>query len=188
MSIKSLKRLNKEIKKCKKCPQLNIKGITESVPSYGDINSNIILIGQSPCSKDIKTQFPFSGKTGKFLEQIFSEIKIKKSALFVTNVLHCHPPHNRPSKPFEIENCRDFLKKEIEIVNPQLIITLGKDASQWFLGKIKLNEVTYKLTKWNNYCLLFPMYHPSFIIKQKSEVKKEFKEKLRDIINQWYKK
>lgn len=120
--------LDVDIKACHKCEGLNIKGITENAPGYGNIASPIMIIGQSLCTQCMSTQIPFTGGSGIILDKAFAKAGVKKSDLFITNLVHCHPPDNRPSKISEIINCREFLQKEIDLVNPILIIGLGREV------------------------------------------------------------
>lgn len=186
MSIKEhvKKQLDEEIKQCHRCPGMNVRGITENAPGYGDINSTIMLVGQSLCHKCIESQIPFTGGSGVLLDRIFYKVGINNRDIFITNVIHCHPPHNRPSYSYEIRNCRYFLKKEIEIVKPKIIIALGKDAMQWFLEKVNLREVLYKLILWKGF-YIYPVHHPSYVMKKGDRVKKYFEKNLIKIMERW---
>jgi uracil-DNA glycosylase family 4 len=182
--MKLIKRLNNELRHCRKCPGLNVQSITENAPGYGNLNSKVMLIGQSLCYKCMESQIPFTGGSGIFLDRVFEGLGILKSQLFITNVVHCHTPRNRPSKTSEIENCHHFLEKEIEIIQPRLIVALGKDATQWFLGKVRLGDVLYRQALWNN-VLIYPTYHPSFIKKRGDEATRHFVSSLAKVIGQW---
>ncbi len=81
----------------------------------------------------MQTQVPFTGGSGRLLDQAFDLASVCKEQLYITNVVHCHPPDNRPSRPEEIENCSEYLCRELEIVRPKLVIGLGKDAREWLL-------------------------------------------------------
>ncbi|MEZ0385225.1 uracil-DNA glycosylase family protein [Mycobacterium sp. pW045] len=122
------KQLDADIKACRKCPKLNIPGVTESAPGYGSLTSPVVLVGQSLCEQCMAVQEPFFEKSGDVLQAAIDRADVDKSDLFITNAVHCHPPKNRPSRTYEIENCRPFLRRELELVQPRLVIALGNDA------------------------------------------------------------
>jgi DNA polymerase len=122
------KQLDEHIKACRLCPGLNIPDVTESAPGYGSLTSPVVLVGQSLCEQCMAAQEPFFEKTGDVLQAAIARTTVKKSDLFITNAVHCHPPKNRPSRAYEIENCRSFLRRELELVQPRLVIALGNDA------------------------------------------------------------
>lgn len=117
------------IKVCRLCPGLNIAGETESAPGYGAVDSPVALVGQSLCGKlCMESQIPFTGGSGCLLDQSFERAGILKRDVFITNVVHCHPPKNRESLPDWISNCSPYLSLELRIVQPKLVIGLGQDA------------------------------------------------------------
>ncbi len=122
-------KLAEQIRTCDKCAGLNKKGKTQSAPGYGNVRSPIVIVGQSLCGPCMKEQQPFFGGTGKLLDQAFRNAgRDKKRDLYITNVVHCHPPRNRRSEQHEIENCASYLTEELDIVRPRLVIGLGGDA------------------------------------------------------------
>src|SRR5207249_3108523 len=101
--------LANQVKQCHKCEGLNLERLTESSPGFGNLNSKVIIVGQSLCRKCMETQIPFTGGSGRLLDQAFKIANMKKSDVFITNVVHCHTPDNRKSLPHEIANCSPFL-------------------------------------------------------------------------------
>jgi uracil-DNA glycosylase len=124
-----LLRLAEQVKACRRCPGLNIRGVTESAPGYGSGTSPVMIVGQSLCGPCMATQIPFTGGCGALLDTAFERAGVAKASLFITNVVHCHPPDNRPSQEHEIANCAHHLEAEVSIVRPVAAIGLGKDAS-----------------------------------------------------------
>ncbi|MEB3063672.1 uracil-DNA glycosylase [[Mycobacterium] zoologicum] len=117
------------IKVCRLCPGLNIAGETESAPGYGAVDSPVALVGQSLCGKlCMDSQIPFTGGSGQLLDQSFERARIEKRDVFITNVVHCHPPQNRESLDTWVSNCSPYLNLELKIVRPRLVIGLGQDA------------------------------------------------------------
>ncbi len=125
-----LKQLSFLLHGCSKCTDLNIPGVTESAPGYGDPNAAIFFVGQSLCTLCMATQMPFTMGSGYALDAALALSGIKRRDIFMSNVVHCHPPKNRASTRKEINNCLLFLYTEIEIVKPKVIICLGADAAK----------------------------------------------------------
>lgn len=121
-------RLADRIRACTKCEGLNIPGKTQSAPGFGSVPSPVAIVGQSLCGPCMAKQEPFYGGTGALLESAFVAAGRRKSDLYISNVVHCHPPRNRPSHPTEIANCRPYLEEELALVRPRLVIGLGRDA------------------------------------------------------------
>jgi uracil-DNA glycosylase len=122
--------LDEQIRSCGKCGvHMNVKGVTQAAPGFGSVRSPVVIVGQSLCGGPcMQREEPFVGGCGKLLDTSFDRAKIDKADLFITNVVHCHPPRNRKSLPEWIENCTPYLHTELRIVQPSLVIGLGKDA------------------------------------------------------------
>jgi uracil-DNA glycosylase family 4 len=116
---------------CRRCPGLNVDGVTGSAPGYGSETSPVMLVGQSLCKLCMKEPpEPFRGGSEWLITRALKRADRVKEDLFVTNVVHCHPapPDDRPSEPHEIANCAEYLRRELALVRPQLIVALGGDA------------------------------------------------------------
>lgn len=122
--------LDDEIKRCRRCEGMNIPGVTESAPGYGCVSSPVVLVGQSLCEKCMDTQIPFTGGSGDLIDEGIALAGLRKDQVFISNAVHCHPPKNRASHQHEIVNCAPFLHRELELVRPRLVITLGRDAER----------------------------------------------------------
>ena len=94
----------------------NIPAVTQSAPGYGAVHSPVVIVGQSLCGPCMASQIPFTGGSGRFLDRSLAVADLAKEDIFITNVVHCHPPANRPSQPHEIANCRPYLHRELAIV------------------------------------------------------------------------
>ncbi|WP_111511877.1 uracil-DNA glycosylase family protein [Mycobacterium kyogaense] len=123
-------RLDDEIRSCTRCAELNVPGKTQAAPGWGDIDSPVAIVGQSLCDQCMEPQEPFFEGSGSLLNQAFSAADHPKSQMFVTNAVHCHPPGNRKSELHEIVNCAPYLYRELQIVQPRLVIGLGEDAER----------------------------------------------------------
>lgn len=128
--LKMMEAVKAEIVQCQRCDGMNVHDVTQAAPGYGSPQSPVVVVGQSLCGKPcMRAQIPFTGGSGRFLNLGLERAGLTKSDIFTTNVVHCHPPDNRPSLPHEIENCRPYLLRELEIIQPRLVVGLGKDAS-----------------------------------------------------------
>ena len=175
--------INKEIKKCSMCEGLNNHALgTLNAPGYGDIKSNVVFIGQSLCGTPcIQAQIPFTGGSGKLLDQAFFQANINKNQIYTTNVVKCHPPNNRKSKKQEISNCTPYLQQELKLIKPKNIICLGKDAWAFFNLPIKKPCTEDILVDDTNTTIHF-VYHPSYIMKQKQPIRQSYIKSLAKVI------
>ena len=120
-----------DIAACRRCPGLNVEGVTGSAPGYGSETSPVMLVGQSLCKRCMKDPpEPFRGGSEWLITHALTRADRRKEELFVTNVVHCHPapPDDRHSQQHEIANCARFLRRELALVRPQLVVALGGDA------------------------------------------------------------
>lgn len=122
--------LKTDIKTCTRCgPDMNVPDFTESAPGYGSVCSPVVIVGQSLCGKPcMDSQIPFTGGSGKLIDEALDNIGKDKRDVFTTNVVHCHPPSNRSSLSEWKRNCTPYLHRELAMVEPRLIIGLGGDA------------------------------------------------------------
>ena len=143
-----------------------------------------MIVGQSLCGPCMATQVPFTGGSGRLLDRCFEHANVLKSQVFTTNVVHCHPPRNRPSLPHEVENCVEYLKREIELLTgARLIIALGRDAQtvlrrefqglQWISNAEELSSRVLNC---------FAARHPSFIMRQRQSVREAYVATIGDMI------
>lgn len=155
-----LEKLHLKIKKCKKCPLW--KKRKNVVPGEGSINAKIFCIGMAPGVEEDKIGKPFRGRAGQLLNELLKIAKIKREKIFITSVLKCltQPPPNRKPTKKEIEACLPYLKKQIEIINPQDFILLGEVAFLVFFPGKKLKDFRGKKIKKDNK-EYFVTYHPA---------------------------
>jgi len=154
-----LKAVETDIKNCRKCPEFNIKSPYISLAGQGNPDARLMFVAQSPCELCAVRQKVFYKGSGEIFDMCLREINEKRSSVFITNVCKCHTPNNRPNNKAEIDNCRHFLEKEIEIINPKIIIALGKQAKDWF-----------GITDWNKFedwqgRVVYALAHPAFIMR-----------------------
>lgn len=178
---KKLEKLNHGIKNCKKC--LLWKTRIKTVPGEGPANSRIMIIGQAPGAEENKNGRPFQGRAGRFLNQLLRTARIKRERVFVTSPVKCFPPKNRKPVKKEIESCSPWLKRQIEIINPQKFILLGEVAFKTFFPQKELSSFRGKWIKKDGK-KYFITYHPAAGIrfqKFKKILEKDFKKIRKDV-------
>lgn len=162
-----MKELINEILNCKKCPLWRTR--TNAVPGEGSLNTDIMFIGEAPGRNEDLQGRPFVGAAGKLLTELISKIGLQRSEVYITNVVKCRPPGNRDPTPEEIKACSPYLDKQIQIIKPKIIITLGRHSTKYILSKanIKVNSITkvhgkvFRLNIYNMHIKVIPTYHPA---------------------------
>jgi len=135
-----------------------------------------MLIGEAPGYHEQVARRPFVGRSGQLLRQTLVEVGLPPATVFISNIVKARPPENRDPTPQEIEAFRPFLNREIEIIDPKLIITLGRYSMQKFLSYVKITQVHGRLHKvsWNQKTVfILPMYHPAAALRA-TQVKQSF--------------
>jgi uracil-DNA glycosylase family 4 len=164
--------LDDEIRACRRCKDMNEKGVTQAAPGWGSLDSPVAIVGQSLCEQCMEPQEPFYEGSGSLLDKSYERAGYMKAQTFVTNAVHCHPRGNRESQNHEIVNCSSYLYRELEIVRPRLVIGLGEDAKR----VLSFFYPTARVVPWpfiapSNVrsktvpCLLFAK-HPSWVKRQ----------------------
>ena len=137
----------------------------KSVPGEGPDNARIMFIGEGPGFHENQQGRPFVGQAGKFLDELLSVSGLKRETVFITNVVKCRPPGNRDPQPEELEACSKFLDRQIEIINPEIIVTLGRFSMAKFFGQVKISQIHGAIRK-NDQKYVVAMYHPAAALHQ----------------------
>lgn len=160
---KQLDKLNKAISACSKCALRS--SCSRVVFGEGNPEAEIMFIGEAPGKKEDETGQPFVGSSGKILDKMLASIHIKRENVYITNACKCRPPENRDPLSEEINICWPWLLKQIEIIKPKVVITLGKYALNYFLPTAKISEAHGRLIHINIKKIgelnIFPLYHPA---------------------------
>ncbi|RKX70000.1 uracil-DNA glycosylase [candidate division WOR-3 bacterium] len=131
----------------------------------GNPSADLILIGEAPGKEEDKEGRPFIGRAGRLLREMLTQIGLSESDLYITNVVKCHPPYDRDPKKDEISACLPYLKQQIRIIQPRLILTLGRIAASALMGKeISITKIHGKLFAYEGIRLI-PTFHPAFLIR-----------------------
>jgi DNA polymerase len=148
-----------EIKDCRKCPLWKTR--TNLVFGSGSQRARVMFIGEAPGYHEDKQGKPFVGAAGQLLDSLLSSIGLKREEVFIGNVLKCRPPENRDPLLQEIETCKGYLYRQIEIINPPVICTLGRFSTNLILGReVSISKVRGKIFKVNGRTLI-PIFHPA---------------------------
>jgi uracil-DNA glycosylase family 4 len=150
----------KELASCMKQSDL-YKGAKQAVPGAGNPDADIMVIGEAPGKKEDETGIPFMGAAGKFLNQLLESINIKREDIFIANCIKHRPPENRDPLPEEIAIYTPWLQGQIDIINPSVIITLGRFSMDFVLGKGLVISQVHGQPKQKNRKVVIPMYHPA---------------------------
>jgi len=158
-----LDKINNEILSCTTCP-LHLSRIN-AVPGKGAVNADIIFIGEGPGEmEDIKGE-PFVGRAGELLTKMLAAINLKREEVYITNIVKCRPPNNRTPLPEEVDRCFPYLDKQIDLIDPLIICSLGGPAAHALLGtntvisKLRGTIHQYKDTP------LIPTFHPAAVLR-----------------------
>jgi uracil-DNA glycosylase family 4 len=161
-----LERLAKKIRVCTKCELHRAR--KNAVPGEGPAHAEIMLIGEGPGAREDEQGRPFVGASGKFLDQLLEEAGVTRADVWITNVVKCRPPGNRDPLPDEVETCTgNYLQHQIEIVNPSIIVTLGRHSMGWFFKGAKITQIHGQMRKVDDRFVI-AMFHPAAALHQQS--------------------
>lgn len=136
------------------------KSCINPVPGDGDPDAQLMFIGEAPGAQEDKLGRPFVGASGKFLDEMLGSIDLRRDDVFVTNIVKFRPPDNRDPNKEEIDTCLPYLLAQIKVIEPKLIIFLGRHSMQVFLPELKISEAHGKVYKRSEMVFL-PLYHPA---------------------------
>lgn len=158
-------------KNCTMCP-LGTLGRTNVVFGEGNPDADILFIGEGPGASEDEQGRPFVGRSGKLLTKTLEGLGVQRADVFITNIVKCRPPNNRPPTPQEATTCTSlFLFNQLKIIRPSIICALGSTALKSLFGQeIKISKVRGTIMRWDDYPLI-PTYHPAYILRNASELK-----------------
>jgi uracil-DNA glycosylase len=163
--MSALTELYTEISACRQCEIAKLR--TKVVPGEGAENAEILFIGEAPGFHEDQLGRPFVGPAGQFLDKLLASIGLKRQQVYIANVVKCRPPNNREPLPGEIENCRKYLERQIELIHPKMIVTLGRySMAKFFPGK-SISKI-HGTAQIENGVIYFAMYHPAAALHQQN--------------------
>lgn len=171
----NLESLKKEVVSCQLCPLR--QGCQQVIFGSGNPNSSLLLIGEGPGAQEDLEGIPFVGRAGQLLDKILAAIKLKRSDVYITNIVKCRPPGNRKPNEEEISTCIPWLKKELDIIKPDFIVLLGATALQAIIDpKGKITKMRGLSIHRDGYHFI-PTFHPAALLRdprKKIEVWEDF--------------
>ena len=158
-----LNTIREEILHCQKCPLA--KGRKNAVPGEGPASVVIMFIGEGPGYHENQQGKPFVGQAGMFLDELLAAADLKREDVFITNVVKCRPPNNRDPMPEELTACAHYLDEQIALLDPKVIVTLGRFSMAKFIENGKISQIHGKSHKVGKR-LVVTMYHPAAALHQ----------------------
>ncbi len=168
-----LKKIADEVSQCRKCDLGSLR--TNAVPGEGSPNARILFVGEGPGADEDAQGRPFVGRAGKLLDKIIAACGLKRSEVFIANIVKCRPPENREPRADEIINCFPYLQRQIEIINPEVIVALGAPAARTLLntnksiGQLRGQFHEYYAGIGSAPIKLMPTYHTAYLLRNYSE-------------------
>ncbi|HEV7930119.1 MAG TPA: uracil-DNA glycosylase [Nitrosospira sp.] len=141
------------------CPDL-AKTATHLVPGEGNPDADIVLIGEAPGKNEDLTGKPFVGAAGKFLTELLANAGLTRDEVFITSIVKYRPPNNRDPKPDEKEASWPYLLRQLEVIKPKLVVTLGRHSMGYFVPNVTIGQVHGTLIKGDAWDIM-PVYHPA---------------------------
>jgi uracil-DNA glycosylase len=171
----ALRAIQEDIGDCTRCP-LAYAGRRKIVFADGDPNARLMFVGEGPGADEDASGVPFVGKAGQLLNNMIGAMGLKREEVYIANIVKCRPPANRVPEPVEANTCSQFLLRQIDVVQPQVIVALGATAAMYLLG-VKQSLVSLR-GKWHGCrgAKLAVTYHPAFLLRdprQKGEAWKD---------------
>jgi uracil-DNA glycosylase len=163
--MSELDALAAKISECKKCPLH--RGRTKAVPGEGPENAEIMFIGEAPGFHEDQQGRPFVGAAGQFLEELLESIGLSREDVFITNVIKCRPPGNRDPLPGEMKACEPHLERQIELIQPTVVVTLGRFSMARAFPDARISHVHGQARKVAG-IVYYPMYHPAAALHRPS--------------------
>ena len=166
--------LYEQIAVCQRCDLA--KGRKQAVPGEGPENAEIMFVGEAPGFHEDRLGRPFVGASGRFLEELLGSINLRRDDVYICNVIKSRPPSNRDPLPTEIEACRPWLDRQIELIKPRVIITLGRFSMARYFPKAKISQIQGRPKRVKG-TLVIPMYHPAAALHQpryRADIERDF--------------
>lgn len=172
-SYKTLDQVAAAVKQCQKCVLGQTR--TNTVPGQGNLRARLVFIGEGPGADEDAQGLAFVGRAGKLLTDMITAMGLTRDEVFIANTVKCRPPENRDPRPEEIVSCWPYLKCQLELIAPQVIVALGAHAAKTLLrtdepiGKLRGRFFEYKFSESLPPAKLMPTYHPSYLLRNYSD-------------------
>lgn len=166
---------------------------TNAVPGSGSYDAKIMFVGEAPGYWEDQKGLPFVGRAGKVLDELLTEISLKRDDVYITNIVKCRPPNNRDPDEDEIKACSPYLDRQIDIIRPKVIVPLGRHSMSYLLRKFgfepepisRIHGKIFEARTLFGRIIIMPMYHPAVALYKpqlREELRNDFK-KLKEILD-----
>lgn len=170
---KELEKIAEQVRQCRQCDLGSLR--TNAVPGEGSPNARIMFIGEAPGADEDAQGRPFVGRAGQLLDKIITACNLKRSDVYIGNILKCRPPDNRDPRAEEIINCLPYLQRQIEIIEPEIIVALGAHAAKTLLdttksiGQLRGHFEEYYAGIGRPPIKFMATYHPAYLLRNYSQ-------------------
>jgi len=162
--------IDEEVRNCPKCRLSKTR--KHAVPGEGSIDTKVVFIGEAPGHWENEKGRPFVGSAGELLDQMLLKIGLSRDAVYITNIVKCRPPRNRDPRPDEIESCTPYLDRQLNIIRPSFIVTLGRHSSSYILSRMgyeiagitRARGKVYEGEPWGFRACVIPTLHPAAVL------------------------
>ncbi|MGH7178086.1 MAG: uracil-DNA glycosylase [Tepidisphaeraceae bacterium] len=152
-----------EVRACTKCRLCD--GRTQTVFGEGNPDAGVMFIGEAPGRTEDETGRPFVGRAGELLTRMIAGMGLRRDQVYIANIVKCRPPENREPAPDEVATCTPYLQRQIEIIRPKVIVTLGRPATEHMLArKVAITRLRGQWHEWRGIKLM-PTYHPAYLLR-----------------------
>jgi uracil-DNA glycosylase family 4 len=160
---RELEEIDRRVRECRLCPLHRLR--THAVPGEGNWAAELMFIGEGPGRDEDLQGRPFVGRAGQLLRKIIAAMKFAEREVYITNVVKCRPPENRVPHRDEVEACWPYLERQIELIAPRVIVTLGKTPTEYFVpGRAGMGELRGRFGDYKGIPVM-PTFHPSYLIR-----------------------
>ena len=163
--MSELEEVARQVHDCTDCPLS--EGRTLAVPGEGPEHAEVMFIGEGPGYNEDQQGRPFVGAAGQFLEHLLASVGMARDQVYITNMIKCRPPNNRDPLPGEVAACSKYLDRQIQLIRPKVIVTLGRHSLVRFLPGATISKARGKAVPKDGFTL-YPMYHPAAALHQQS--------------------
>lgn len=162
-TLAALRELEVEVRGCERCPLAATR--THAVPGEGNRQAVVMFVGEGPGYEEDRQGRPFVGRSGQYLTETLTKAGIQRKDVFITNVVKCRPPNNRDPLPEELAACDDYLARQIELINPRIIVTLGRFSMRRWFKEGAITKIHGKITNIGRGRVAMAMFHPAAALR-----------------------